>query len=98
MSILAFNNNALTKTAYIKCDLPFACDNAVVKARGPIVTDHAHHWLILFVGLLHLMVRRVDGRRLVIAIRRGHRPPGSPRVGRQVERVHLMRGGHGQLR
>lgn len=60
--------------------VPFASDDAVMKTRGSVVTDHAHHGLFLFVGFLHLVVS-VDGRGFVFTVGTGHRPLGS-RVGR----------------
>lgn len=75
--------------------LPFTGDYSVMEAGGSIVADHAYHRLILFVGFLHLVVS-VDGRGFIVAVGSGNRP-SSARIGRQVERVHLMRGGRGQL-
>lgn len=82
--------------ALVHRNLPFASNDAIMESRCPIITDHAHHWLILFIGLLHLVVS-VDRCGFVVTVGRGHRPPG-PRVCGQVQRVHLMRGGHRQLR
>lgn len=67
-----------------------------MEARGPIVTDHAHHRLVLFVGLLHLVMVSVDRCRFVVVVGTDQRPSGA-RVGCQVQRLHLMRGSHRQL-